>query len=309
MLASAASLIAELGGGEVATTAIDRIAQPYEPADDRAAGRRVPRSSSARPSRKTSASRFSAPSDAESVDESKTSITAEAPSWRPDLQREVDPHRGGRARTRLRRDPHGGPSCPPSEAGTPGLLKTVDALRAASVTAGLYEAINYGFVLDRRASQSPRVDECRRPSRTRCPKSERSCVRPCFPGLTGAAARAQRHGAVEVRLFEIARTFDPSDDMLPRETSTLAIALAGHRNGWIGGAEPFDLYDGKGVIEAILDGSSAASRRSPLAICPPSCTPSARRRSPSKGDRWGSSARSIQTWATSWASSAVSSTR
>ena len=41
--------------------------------------------------------------------------------------------------------------------------------------------------------------------------------------------------------------------MLPVEETTLAIVLAGNRAGWIGGHQPFDLYDGKGAIEAILD--------------------------------------------------------
>ena len=74
-----------------------------------------------------------------------------------------------------------------------------------------------------------------------------------LPGLTAAATRAQRHGATEVRLFELARTFHPSDDVLPREDTVLAIALAGQRSGWIGGEQSFDLYDGKGVIQAVVD--------------------------------------------------------
>jgi phenylalanyl-tRNA synthetase beta chain len=56
-----------------------------------------------------------------------------------------------------------------------------------------------------------------------------------------------------VRLFEIARTFRPSEDILPDEKMVLAITLAGQRGGWIGDEQPFDLYDGKGVVEAIID--------------------------------------------------------
>jgi len=33
----------------------------------------------------------------------------------------------------------------------------------------------------------------------------------------------------------------------------LAIVLAGQRSGWIGGEQSFDLYDGKGVVQAIVD--------------------------------------------------------
>ena len=83
---------------------------------------------------------------------------------------------------------------------------------------------------------------------------ERAVMRTSLlPGLTAAATRAQRHGATEVRLFELARTFHPSDDVLPREDTVLAITLAGQRSGWIGGEQSFDLYDGKGVIQAVVE--------------------------------------------------------
>jgi phenylalanyl-tRNA synthetase beta chain len=144
------------------------------------------------------------------------------------------------------------PRVHPSESGTSDLLKTVDALRDAAVTAGLYEAINYAFVsVDdlKKARVSTDVVRVANPL-----SEERAVMRTSLlPGLTAAATRAQRHGATEVRLFEIARTFAPSDETLPEETTTLAIALAGDRPGWIGGETPFDLYDGKGVLEAILD--------------------------------------------------------
>ena len=74
-----------------------------------------------------------------------------------------------------------------------------------------------------------------------------------MPGLTGAATRAQRHGATDVRLFELARTYHPREAQLPREETRLAICLAGSRPGWIGDAAHYDFYDGKGVVEAVLD--------------------------------------------------------
>jgi phenylalanyl-tRNA synthetase beta chain len=252
VLASAASLIAELGGGAVATTAIDRIAVPYQA-----------RTIRLRPAR--AAQLLGTPvSGAESlrilqslgcriVERGETQITAEAPSWRPDLQREVDLIEEVARVRGYDEIPTAVPRVHPSESGTPGLLKTVDALRDAAVTAGLYEAINYGFVSTedlRKARVSTDAVRLANPL-----SEERAVMRTSLlPGLTAAAARAQRHGASEARLFEIARTFEPSDDILPREQTTLAITLAGHRRGWIGGAEPFDLYDGKGVVEAILDG-------------------------------------------------------
>ncbi|MBW2509616.1 MAG: phenylalanine--tRNA ligase subunit beta [Deltaproteobacteria bacterium] len=251
VLASAASLIAELGGGAVATAAIDRIAKPYEA-----------RTIRLRPQR--AAQLLGAPVSAEQslhildslgcriVGEDDVEIRAAVPSWRPDLQREVDLIEEVARVRGYDQIPTAVPRVHPSETGTPGLLKTVDALRDAAVAVGLYEAINYGFVsIDdlRKARVSTAAVALANPL-----SEERAVMRTSLlPGLTGAAARAQRHGASEVRLFEIARTFEPSDAVLPRESSTLAIALAGQSGGWIGGAAPFDFYDGKGVVEAILD--------------------------------------------------------
>ena len=252
VLASAASLIAELGGGAVATTAIDRIARPHDP-----------RSIRLRPAR--AAQLLGTPvSDEESlrileslgcriVEQSGDAITAEAPSWRPDLQREVDLIEEVARVRGYDQIPTAVPRVHPSESGTPGLLKTVDALRDAAVTAGLYEAVNYGFLsIDdlRKARVSTDAVTLANPL-----SEERAVMRTSLmPGLVGAATRAQRHGAREARLFEIARSFRPSGDVLPIEETTLAIALAGQRSGWIGGEQSFDLYDGKGVIEAILAG-------------------------------------------------------
>ena len=252
VLASAASLIAELGGGAAATTAIDSVATPYET-----------RTIQLRPAR--AAQLLGTPVSGEEslrilkslgcriVEHSDAQITAEAPSWRPDLQREVDLIEEVARVRGYDEIPTAVPRVHPSETGTPGLLKTVDALRDAAVTAGLYEAINYGFVSTddlRKARVSTDAVPLANPL-----SEERAVMRTSLlPGLTAAAARAQRHGATEARLFEIARTFEPSDELLPREQTTLAIALAGQRQGWIGGAESFDIYDGKGVIQAILGG-------------------------------------------------------
>jgi phenylalanyl-tRNA synthetase beta chain len=251
VLASASALIAELGGGAAATTAIDRVAKPYES-----------RVVAIRPSRATKLLGTAVSKDecmtilpsigCRIVSDDDRRIEAEAPSWRPDLQREVDLIEEVARVRGYDQIPTAVPRVHPSEAGTPGLLKTVDALRNAAVRAGLYEAINYGF-LSTDELKDARVSTDAVPLANPL-SEERSVMRTSLlPGLTGAAARAQRHGAHEVRLFEIARTFEPSDDVLPVEQTTLAIALAGDRAGWIGGEQPFDLYDGKGVLEALLD--------------------------------------------------------
>jgi len=251
VLASAASLIAELGGGAAATTAIDRVASMKEP-----------QSIHFRPARASQLLGTPVSTDeclgileslgCRVVEETGDGIAAEAPSWRPDLQREVDLIEEVARVRGYDRIPTAVPRVHPSETGTPGLLKFSDALRDAAVTAGLYEAVNYSF-LSREDLVKARVSTAA-VSLANPLSEERSVMRTSLlPGLTAAATRAQRHGGTEVRLFELARTFHPSDEVLPRENTVLAVALAGHRSGWIGGEQAFDLYDGKGVLQAIID--------------------------------------------------------
>ena len=251
VLASAASLIAELGNGAAATTAIDRVAVAHSP-----------KSISFRPAR--AAQLLGTPIEADDsqrileavgcriMEHAGPSFTIEAPSWRPDLGREVDLIEEVARVRGYDEIPTAVPRVHPSESGTPELLRFISALRTAAVTAGLYEALNYAFlsVEDlQKARVSTDVVALANPL-----SEERSVMRTSLmPGLAGAATRAQRHGATEVRLFELARTFHPSDDVLPREDTILALVLAGDRPGWIGGDRPFDFYDGKGAVEAILD--------------------------------------------------------
>ncbi|MBW2211830.1 MAG: phenylalanine--tRNA ligase subunit beta [Deltaproteobacteria bacterium] len=252
VLASAAALMAELGGGVAATTAIDRVATAYEPKTIRLRPARAAQLLGT-PVSKDESLRILEALGCRIVEQSDDAITAEAPSWRPDLEREVDLIEEVARVRGYEQIPTAVPRVHPSETGTAGLLKFVDALRDTAVAAGLYEAVNYGFLsVDdlRKARVSTHAVPLANPL-----SEERSVMRTSLlPGLTAAATRAQRHGATEVRLFELARTFHPSDDVLPREDTVLAIALAGQRPGWIGGERSFDLYDGKGVIQAIVDG-------------------------------------------------------
>ena len=251
VLASASSLIAELGGGVAATTAIDRIATAYEPKSIRFRPARAAQLLGT-PVSKEESLRILESLGCRIVEQSDDAMTAEAPSWRPDLGREVDLIEEVARVRGYEEIPTAVPRVHPSESGTAGLLKFTDRLREAAVAAGLYEAVNYGFLSVgdlRKARASTNAVPLANPL-----SEERSVMRTSLlPGLTAAATRAQRRGANEARLFELARTFQPSEDLLPREDTVLAIALAGERSGWIGGEQSFDLYDGKGVVQAVVD--------------------------------------------------------
>jgi phenylalanyl-tRNA synthetase beta chain len=251
VLASAASLIADLGGGAAATTAIDCIAKPHEPRRIRFRPSRAAKLLGTPVSQEES-EKILASLGCKLVEQGDDEIVAEVPSWRPDLRREVDLIEEVARVHGYDEIPTAVPRVHPSETGTRGLLRFEDALRVAGVTAGLYEAVNYGFVSNdelQKARVSTDAVALANPL-----SEERAVMRTSLlPGLTEAATRAQRHGATEVRLFELARTFEPTGEELPHEHTVFAIALAGDRPGWIGGEHPFDLYDGKGVIQAIVD--------------------------------------------------------
>ncbi len=251
VLASASSLIAALGGGAVATTAIDRIARAHEPRAIRFRPARAAQLLGTAVGAVESA-RILETVGCSIIDTSDETINIEAPSWRPDLGREVDLIEEVARVRGYDEIPTAVPRVRPSESGTNERLRFASALREAAVTSGLYEAVNYGF-LSRDELQKARVSTDA-VALANPLSEERSVMRTSLmPGLTAAATRAQRHGATDVRLFEIARTFHPIGELLPREDLSLAIALAGARPGWIGDDRPYDFYDGKGIVEAILD--------------------------------------------------------
>ncbi|MFZ1863414.1 MAG: phenylalanine--tRNA ligase subunit beta [Polyangiales bacterium] len=251
VLANAASLIAELGGGAVGTTAIDCIAKPYQAESIRFRPERAARLLGTPISKKESLEILQA-LGCRTAEPRAKGIVTEPPSWRPDLTREVDLIEEVARVRGYDQIPIAMPRAHVSESGTPGLLKLTDDLRDAAVTSGLYEAINYGFLSTDDLSKARVGTDA--VALANPLSEERAVMRTSLlPGLTSAATRAQRRGATEVRLFEIARTFQPSEDILPHEKTVLAVNLAGQRPGWIGDERPFDIYDGKGIVEAIID--------------------------------------------------------
>jgi phenylalanyl-tRNA synthetase beta chain len=121
--------------------------------------------------------------------------------------------------------------------------------RAAAI--GLTEAVNLAFtsqkLLESARSPLPAV-------RVANPLSEeRGFMRSCLlPGLAVNLQRAQRHQVEQVSLFELARVFRPSGEALPHERHKLSILLWGERGSWLGDHAKLDFYDGKGVLEALI---------------------------------------------------------
>ncbi len=73
-------------------------------------------------------------------------------------------------------------------------------------------------------------------------------------GLLRSVAYNQNHGVPDIQLYEVGNVFSVQEGRkLPRQRTKIACVLAGsmRQDGWNAKAQPFDFFDGKGVLENI----------------------------------------------------------
>ena len=193
-------------------------------------------------------------------------LTAEVPSWRPDVAIEddvVEEVLRVWGYDRL-------PSHLPATAGAGGHLEprrlVEEKLADEAVGAGLHETYSYPFV-DRSADESSFAGWL---EATRTPAAQLSVSNPVdasrrdlratlLPGLLDAVSRNFRHGAREAGLFEVGRTFGaPGDPGRPEtfESRRFAFAIGGEvRSHWSVPvtSRPVDFSDAKGLFERLLE--------------------------------------------------------
>jgi phenylalanyl-tRNA synthetase beta chain len=174
-----------------------------------------------------------------------------APTFRPDLSREEDLIEEVARIWGYDNIPAEVPQVRVGQSGGAAQPRFVRQLRARAAAVGLTEVINLAFVSQRQLLRA------RVPSaalRLLNPLSEeRDHLRTSLlPGLLANVQRAQRHQVASASVFELARCFTPTREVLPQERQVLAIILAGSRPGFIGPGEPFDFFDLKGLLEAIV---------------------------------------------------------
>jgi len=199
-------------------------------------------------------------------------ITAVAPTFRPDLEREIDiveevARRIGFAsigRTVAR---------PREQVG--GLTRRQRELRLvadALVGAGFSEAVTIPLVaaadLERAGAPLDRVVEAANPLR-----AEESVLRTrILPGLMRAVAHNQAHGLADVGLFEVGRVFlapEKKRTLLPDEPTHLAAVLAGTvRRRPVEPDRPVDPYDAVDALRQVLDALEIADARTESASRP-----------------------------------------
>jgi phenylalanyl-tRNA synthetase beta chain len=113
------------------------------------------------------------------------------------------------------------------------------------------EAIQYAFVSEAESSILPGA----RVGLENPISEEQGILRASLvvPGLLGALRTNLRQGRRDVGFFEIGRVFAPGE-VLPREGKRLGFVLAGNSRAphWSEKARRLDLFDGKGIVEAVF---------------------------------------------------------
>lgn len=181
-----------------------------------------------------------------------------APTFRPDLEREIDLYEEV---LRL----YGMDRIEPTLPGGAGRIgkrsvheqkiqKINDTLRAA----GLNETVTYSFAepgdLDKLRMDK---DELGMPVELLNPlNAEQSIMRQSIiPGLLHSLAYNQSHGVKNVQLYETGRVFFAAEGKKkPKEKERVAAVLAGAMGdpAWNNTPAAFDFFDGKGIVESLL---------------------------------------------------------
>ncbi|MGA9160239.1 MAG: phenylalanine--tRNA ligase subunit beta [Actinomycetota bacterium] len=177
-------------------------------------------------------------------------VVAEAPSSRPDLQREED----------LIEEVARVQGYENLRSTLPGIRRVGELdpahafrrrLRQALVRAGLREALSLSFAsgADLELMGQQGAIAVANPPSADHPFLRRSIV----PNLLQALARTMARGARSVALFEIGHVFHPADPVDEREV--VAVAFAGTADeGPHAGSRAFDFFDAKGALEMLLTG-------------------------------------------------------
>jgi phenylalanyl-tRNA synthetase beta chain len=180
-------------------------------------------------------------------------LTAHAPTWRPDLEREIDVVEEVARRVGLQHIRRSVPASPEKVGGLTPQQRARRALADVLVGAGYDEAYTLPLVAPGDLAVAGDVVsghvELENPLR-----AEESVLRPSLlPGLLRAVAHNAAHGLPSVALFELGTVFGaPARGVLPREE----LCLGAVRTGAVRRAphepdRPVDVYDLTAVVEAV----------------------------------------------------------
>ena len=182
-------------------------------------------------------------------------LAVTAPTFRPDLEREIDLYEEVLRLWGMDRIPAtlpGGPGRVGTRSQMEHVMDTVNAVMRAS---GLNETMTYSFAepgdLDRLRMSHEGLGQ---PVELINPlNADQSVMRQSIvPGLLRSVAYNQSRGVKNVQLYEAGAVFFAAEGRKqPKERRRLAGVLAGAMGdtGWNAAPAPFDFFDGKGAIE------------------------------------------------------------
>jgi phenylalanyl-tRNA synthetase beta chain len=253
--ARCARLIAELAGGRVSSAFVDEYPAPVER-----------RSIRLRPTRTTAVLGLDLSGSAQAqhlrsigleVTEQGDTLAVTVPTFRPDLEREIDLIEEVARLAGYERLPS---TVPPGRTG--GLDPDQAAerrLRRVLAAFGLHEAWTPSFSSARELDALGLALEhpARRMVALENPiTDDQTTLRTTLlPGLLGSIARNLAHHVEGVALYEVARIYEPSADGTPTEALAVGAGFAGPRTlkGWRTPELRWDFFAAKGVLEATLD--------------------------------------------------------
>jgi phenylalanyl-tRNA synthetase beta chain len=263
----AARLIAELGGGRVATGVLDAYPAPRRPVAVPLRLERIQRVVGACPPRPVVADILRGLGFP--ATERNDAFEVVVPAFRRDVAIEDDLVEEIARVWGYDRIPSTLPSGALALTRRPRHLVSLDAARRSLAAAGYQEAVSLSLVDPAHLRhlglqpEDPRVVRLQNPL-----AADRSVLRPTLLlGLLEALAANVRRQTPDVRLFEIGRVFEgrgPGE--LPREDTRVAVALTGLRvpRAWYAPRARGDVYDVKGAVEGLVE----ALGRGEVAVAP-----------------------------------------
>jgi phenylalanyl-tRNA synthetase beta chain len=195
--------------------------------------------------------------------EDQETLQVTPPSFRIDLEREIDLIEEVARLQGYNEIPTSMPIVPMSFPEQQQGLELRKKLASMLVSQGFFESINYSFVDENYFDQLKLRDDDPMRSAVRLlnPLSEDQKIMRTLmlPSLLQNINRNTSRQSNDIKLFEIGKVFHPVDDAaLPYENSRVAGVISGRRHPGASlmhfGNIPVDIYDCKGIVKAIMQG-------------------------------------------------------
>jgi len=206
-------------------------------------------------------------------------LEVEVPSFRPDVEREVDLVEEIARLVGYNEIPTTMPMIQMEFPAVDPHRQTRDEVSALCTGQGFYEAINYSFTDEKHLDRLhiPASDNRRQLTRLLNPLTEEQAVMRTMllPGLLENTCRNINYQQTDLRLFEVGKVFFQKEEgVQPVEQYQLCAVCTGRRypegSSIHFGDEQCDLLDMKGLLEALVDGLRLTGDQGPLTFIQPS---------------------------------------